>query len=227
MSNMTATVVDVIHATPTACLPRLELSGKINYKAGQYILVMPTIEGKAVMKPYSISSSNGNNIELCIRRVGRVSNYMCGLKHGDKIDVMGPAGNFFLKPVGNDTVFAATGTGISSIHPMIQEIFEKGTGNEIWLFFGIRTEDEIIYRDYFESLAGRHKNFHFVPVLSRPAEGWQGERGHVQDALRKYIKIPGGMDIYICGVLAMVEEVAQIAEEMGFKKEKIYFEKYV
>ncbi len=223
---MLATVKEVVQATPTACLPRLKLSEKISCKAGQYILVMPKLDGTAIIKPYSISSSSGNGIELCIRKVGRVSNYMCGLKAGDTIDVMGPAGNFFLNPVMNDIVFVAAGTGISSIRPMIQEIFEKGTGKEIWLFFGNRTEEDIIYRDYFESLGRKYSNFHFVPVLSR-AEDWKGERGHVQDALIKYIKNPANMDIYICGVPAMVEGVARIAGELGFKKEKIYFEKYV
>ncbi|MBI2076357.1 MAG: FAD-dependent oxidoreductase [Candidatus Aenigmarchaeota archaeon] len=226
---MEAVVKEVVQATSTVCLPRL-LVKDMDFKPGQFVLVKSVIEGKTVVKPYSIASSPSvkDHIELCIRKAGPVSGYMCSLKPGDKLDVMGPAGHFVLKePVLSDIVFVATGTGISALLPMIDTIFEKGTDKEVWLFFGNKTEDEIIYRDRFETLANKHKNFHFAPVLSRADEKWQGERGHVQDALRKYIFNPSDKEIYVCGILAMVEEVAKIAEEMGFKKEKIYFEKYV
>lgn len=224
---MEATVKEVVQATSTVCLPRLLLTG-LNFKPGQFILVKAMIGGKHVVKPYSIASpsSKKDYIELCIRKAGLVSDYMCSLKPGDKLDVMGPAGHFVLKELQNDVIFVATGTGISALFPMINTIFEKGTDKQVWLFFGNRTEDEIIYRDYFENLA-QNKNFRFIPILSRADETWKGERGHVQDALRKYITDPSDMEIYICGVLAMVEEVAKIAEDMGFKKEKIYYEKYV
>jgi len=230
MPRITAVVKEVIQATPTACLPRLKLDSHIDFKPGQFVLVFIAIDRTQVVKPYSIASppSNKKHIELCIRRAGTVSNYMCGLKPGTRIEIQGPGGHFVLKePILNDAIFAATGTGISALRPMIDMIFEKGTDKEIWLFFGNRTEDEIIYREEFEKLAAEHANFHFIPVLSRADETWQGERGHVQDALRKFVTDPGNREIYICGVLAMVEEVAKIAEGMGFRKEKIYFEKYV
>lgn len=230
MPRITAAVEEVIQATPSVCLPRLKPSAQIEFKPGQFVLVFITIDGKQVVKPYSIASSPSNkkNIELCIRKAGPVSNYMCSLTPGAKLEIQGPAGHFTLEePIKNDVVFAATGTGISALKPMIDAILEKGTDKEIWLFFGNRTEDEIIYRDHFEELARKNKNFHFVPVLSRASESWQGERGHVQDVLRKHIPNPEDREIYICGVLAMVEEVTKIAEEMGFRKEKIYFEKYV
>jgi len=229
MQRIAATVKEVIQATPSVCLPRLNVQLPLT-KPGQYLLVFIKKGEQASTKPYSIASppSNKEYIELCIRKAGDVSNYMCSLPAGTKIEVMGPIGNFVLKEkIQNDIIFTATGTGISALRPMIDTIFEKGTDKEIWLFFGNKTEDEIVYRNHFEELAGKQKNFHFIPVLSRAGNEWKGESGHVQDALRKYISSPGDKEIYICGVLAMVEEVAKIAEEMGFKKEKIYFEKYV
>lgn len=231
MGRLSATIKEVVQATSSVCLPRLKPDVAIEFKPGQYILVFATIDGKQVIKPYSLASppSSKEYVELCIKKVegGLVSNYMCNMERGTKLEISGPAGHFVLKEPQNDVIFAATGTGISAIIPMIYTIFEKGTDKQVWLFFGNRTEDEIIYRVHFEELSNKHENFHFVPVLSRADEAWQGERGHVQDALRKYITDPSGKEIYICGVLAMVEEVAKIAEEMGFKKEKIYFEKYV
>lgn len=230
MGKVAAVVKEVIQATPSVCLPRLKPSAQIEFKPGQFVLVFITIDGKQVVKPYSIASSPSNkkHIELCIRKAGIVSNYMCSLAPGAKMEISGPVGHFVLKePPLNDVVFVATGTGISALRPMIDTIFEKGTSKEIWLFFGNRTVDEIIYREHFEALSSAHANFHFIPVLSRAGESWHGESGHVQDPIRKYIANPSDKEIYICGVLAMVEEVAKIAEEIGFRKEKIYFEKYV
>ena len=119
----------------------------------------------------------------------------------------------------------ATGTGISSLKPMVDEIFRRRAKHEVWLFFGVRTENDIIYRKDFEQLARSFDNFRFIPVLSdSPIPEF--EHGYVQDAFRKLIS-PKGQDVYICGLYVMVDEVRQICMDMGFPPEKIHFEKYI
>lgn len=227
-------VSEVIKATPTVFLIRLKFKDRVdfNFKPGQYIFVNLKKDERPLMKPYSIASSPSKKdyIELCIKRVegGYVSTKLSEMKAGVELKIFGPIGSFVLRePLRNDVVFVATGSGISAIKPMIDTIFEKGTDKNIWLFFGNRTEDEIIYRKEFENYATEFRNFHFIPIISRPEGNWKGEVGHVQEPLQKIITNPDGMEIYLCGVLAMVEEVKVIAEKMGFEKNKIYFEKYV
>jgi len=228
---MRAEFIENKMATPSVCTPRLRPEKMFEFKPGQYIMVSIKKDSWILRKPYSIASTQDKDyIELCIKIVpnGFVSNFMASAKKGDSLEIAGPYGIFVLRePVKNDVIFAATGTGISALKPMIDTVFKKGTDKNVWLFFGVRTEDEIIYRKEFDNLAKKHKNFGFIPVLSQAGPGWKGEKGHVQDAVKKYIKDPKGKEIYLCGVLAMVEEMIKMVQEMGFDKDKIYYEEYV
>ncbi|MBI4167611.1 MAG: hypothetical protein HY515_01500 [Candidatus Aenigmarchaeota archaeon] len=223
-------VIGSFEEVPDVRIVRIKPAKWVDFKPGQYFQVFIPDDGS--VKPYSVSSppSNQDYAEFCVKRVegGHASNFMFHTKAGDKLKMQGPMGRFILQDnINNDIIFAATGTGISSIKPMIQTIFERGTGREIWLFFGVRTENDIIYKKDFEAIAAKHKNFHFIPSLSRASKTWNGERGYVQDTMKKLIKDVINKDIYLCGVAEMVEQMRKIAEELGFPKEKIHFEKYV
>ena len=204
-----------------------------SFSAGQYILVHIPREGGEETKPYSISTlpselSETNCIELCIKRVegGFASGYMHSLRPGDRLQVSGPMGRFlFAEPPANDIVFLATGTGVSPLRSMLRRAFEIGAKKEVWLFFGGRTQQDIIWRAEFESLAKQHENFSYMPVLSR--EHWQGETGYVQDAMKK--RLPGfqGKDYYIAGVKPMVEQVVKLLQELGVPAERVHTEKFV
>lgn len=232
MIQDTAVIKEVIRATPTVVLVRFNLkSGQsLNYRPGQYVQIILKKEDKLLIKNYSIvsSPSQKNYIELCLKVVpnGYMSNLLANLKKGQELQMRGPLGIFFLKePLENDAIFLATGTGISSIKPMINVIFEKGTEKQVWLFFGVNSEDEIVYRKEFEELVKKHHNFHFVPVLSDPDKPWKGETGYVQAVMTKLLKDFSGKDVYLCGVQAAVEEQKVLCDKLGFKN--IYFEKYV
>ena len=139
---------------------------------------------------------------------------------------MGPFGFFLLDyPLKDDAVFLATGSGISGVHGMIKYLFEEGTDKEAWLFFGNKTQDEIIYRKFYENLAEKNKNFHFIPVLSR--EDWDGEKGHVQDVIPKYIKDYNKYGYYICGLNVMVNEIEKFLLDIGVDKNRIKHERFI
>ena len=227
------TVSKVIHETPTVVLLRLKFDGGVpfTFKSGQYIHVILEKDEKLIYKPYSITSApqEKNYIELCVKRVegGFASNYLCDLKGGETITIMGPIGIFILKePLTKEIFFVATGSGISAPLSMILDLLNSKFKEKIALVFGNRTEDEIIYRKLLEKLEKENDNFKVYNVLSRPDSNWKGSVGHVQDVLQKIIKDPQNSDVYICGVVAMVEEVSKWAESIGFSRQKIHFEKY-
>ena len=221
MDKIRAKIIDNRMETPTVCILRLKADIK-DRNPGQYVLVYIGNE----TKPYSIANIENDAVELCIKIVneGRVSNLMAQAKVGDVLEISQPMGGFKLHDTKNNIVFAATGTGISSLKPMIDVLFQNNTKKDIWLFLGVREEKEIIYRKHFAKLQEKHKNFRFVPVCSRD-DKWKGEKGHVQGAIKKLIKNPEDYDIYLCGVKVMVEELKIIAEQMGFAN--VYFEKNV
>ena len=60
----------------------------------------------------------------------------------------------------------------------------RNEGHEYWVVYGTRYEEDIYYREEFEEYDRKFPNFHYVMTLSRPPEGWTGNKGYVQDFVR-------------------------------------------
>ncbi len=208
------------------------------FYAGQFVSLEVPCNGEPEARPYSIASAprGDSRFDLCLNRVegGYVSNYLCDLQTNAVINMKGPHGSFVVsQPVEQDLVFIATGTGIAPIRGMLAEIFADASkrgealSHNVWLLFGVRHPDTILYREELEAWAAANPRFHFVPTLSRPPADWRGETGYVQEHLRKLFAGRGDFKAYICGLKAMVDEVRFILKnEFGLDRKQIRFEKY-
>jgi benzoyl-CoA 2,3-dioxygenase component A len=119
-------------------------------------------------RQYSIASPrNGerpgyNNLSLTVKRVvqdhqgqpvqGVASNYLCDLKTGDSVQVIGPFGSSFLMPnhPGSHIVMICTGTGSAPMRAMTEwrrrlRASGKFESGKLLLFFGARTQQELPY----------------------------------------------------------------------------------
>ena len=207
-----------------------------SFTAGQFISLYLARDGGEDNRAYSLASPPvGNRFDLCLNRVpgGYFSNYLCDLAPGATVDFEGPFGFFVLRQPPRDSLFIATGTGIAPIRGMLQERFGNpsassgsSTDRQVWLLFGVRYPNTILYRDELEALAARHSNFHFLPTLSRAPAEWTGLRGHVQEHLEPLLTQHSGVDAYICGLKAMVDDVRRRLKARGFDRKQIRYEKY-
>ena len=199
--------------------------------AGQFMMIHLERDGKPAKKPYSIASSPSlkNKIELCIKLVegGYVSTYFFGLREGDVIHTSIPYGVFIMRePWQQNLVFVGTGTGIAPLRGMIQNLYEKDCNKDIWLIFGNRYETDILYLDEWRALEKTHKNFHFIPTVSKP-KNWTGETAYVQEIVKK--KFAGqteSLDFYGCGLVPMCQQLKATLLEMNIPKEHIHFEQF-
>ncbi len=214
---------------------------------GQSIGILPPgadADGKPHhARQYSIASPrNGerpgyNNLSLTIKRVladhqgkpvrGVASNYMCDLKVGDTVQVIGPFGSSFLMPnhPKSNIVMICTGTGSAPMRAMTEwrrRLRQSGKfdGGKLLLFFGARTQEEL---PYFGPLQGLPKdfidnNFAFSRTPGQP-------KRYVQDLMRERaadlapLLADANTCFYVCGLKSMEEGVLSalrhIAEEAG------------
>jgi ferredoxin-NADP reductase len=119
------------------------------------------------------------------------------------------------EPARNSTLSTAPGS-----------VVRASSSKELTLLFGVRYHNSIYYRDEFEALEQRYPNFHFWPTLSRPEPSWGGRSGHVQNHLLEALGDRRDLDVYICGLKAMVDDVRAILKSLGFDRKQILFEKY-
>lgn len=204
-----------------------------SFTPGQFISVIEPVDGKEIIRPYSIASPrSGNRFSLCLNHVpdGLVSTYLFDLKPGDEVDIYEPLGYFTLRHPGRRAVFIATGTGIAPFRSMLLDHVPR-TQPHVTLLFGVRYEDGLLYRAEFEKLAAEYPTFRFMPTITRPTPFWTGLTGRVQSHIDEALALhsPGelkNVDVYVCGLREMVEDVRQELKHRGFDRKQIIYEEY-
>ena len=194
-------------------------------------------------RQYSIASPrNGerpgyNNLSLTVKRVvedhdgkgvkGVCSNYICDLKPGDKVQVIGPFGTSFLMPnhPRSNIIMICTGTGSAPMRAMTEwrrRLRQSGKfeGGKLKLFFGARTQQELPYFGPLQKLPKDFIDIHFA--FSRTPGV---PKRYVQDLLRERaadlveLLKDANTCIYVCGLKSMEEGVVialrDIAENAG------------
>jgi benzoyl-CoA 2,3-dioxygenase component A len=194
-------------------------------------------------RQYSIASPrNGerpgyNNLSLTVKRVvedhegkavkGVCSNYICDLKPGDTVQVIGPFGTSFLMPnhPRSNIVMICTGTGSAPMRAMTEwrrRLRQSGKfeGGKLKLFFGARTQQELPYFGPLQKLPKDFIDIHFA--FSRTPGV---PKRYVQDLLRERaadlveLLKDANTCIYVCGLKSMEEGVVialrDIAENAG------------
>lgn len=208
--------------------------GRIHFDAGQFVYVRHEMEaGKPPLKsPYSIASPpyEEHFVELCVKRVpgGPMSSWVYDRRIGDTLTISRAFGGFhFASPPGRTAVFLATGTGVAPLRSMILDRIHQGDTRQLWLYYGVGREVNLVYADEFAGLSRQQGNFRFVPVVSRALPSWAGERGWVQEAFLHEFKGRRDYDAYVCGVKVMVDDVITLLRSEGATPDRIHFEKYV
>jgi NAD(P)H-flavin reductase len=197
------------------------------YESGQFVL----LKVGELSRAYSIARAPGGkhcelilNIEIVPD--GRLTPLLDKIEVGEKIDVQGPFGYFVLKsPPEKKLVFVATSVGVAPLRTMIESALAADAERNVTLYFGVRNEKDIFYKEDFEALAAAHPNFEFVLTLSKPSENWDGSRGRVTNILPE-VEFDNETDFYLCGGKPMIDDTKKILLANGVNEEQIYFEQF-
>ena len=209
------------------------------FDPGQWVnLVLPLPEGE-IKRAYSIASApvaGSPRFELAVTQVegGPGSQYLHRMKEGETLRAIGPQGLFTR---GKDAVlpslFIATGTGVTPFRSMIQAALKAGEGAPLWLLFGARYEEDILYGEELSRWAAEHPEVRYEVTLSKATTGWTGRRGYVQshasELLRELRALGGGADphAYICGLDRMVSSVKDLLRnELDLPRKHVHTERY-
>jgi ferredoxin-NADP reductase len=200
-----------------------------HFLPGQWVSLTETVGDKKVTRAYSLASlPDGNRFEICLNKVedGLFTPYLFSLKPGDSVPTKGPVGSFTLRNQNRRAIFVATGTGVVPYRPMLKQAGYLEQGIEVSLLFGARYCEGLMFREEFEALAQQYSNFRFLPTVTRPAAGWGGATGRVQSLLWDLIGERTDLDVYVCGLKEMVEDVREQLKARGFDRKQIIVEKF-
>lgn len=184
----------------------LESGEDFKFEAGQYVSVKVNERGER--RDYSIAGREADGRLALLVDVGPGgvgSKFFESVKEEEMVEILGPMGEFKVRSEDEQMVMIATGSGIAPIKMMVEE--EIKGGKKTWLVWGMRYEEDVFWVEMFEEWEKKYANFKFDLVLSKAGEEWKGERGHVQNVVKKGLEKWKGSGFYICGAREMVEDV--------------------
>lgn len=185
----------IIRITPLTEMEKLFELGfldgsRLNQQPGQFVQVSMLGVGEC---PISICSSptRPDTFELCIRRVGSVTNRLHELQEKDTIGIRGPLGHGFdtHEMHGKDILMIAGGLGMAPLRSLIQYILdERPRFGQFHLLYGAREPKELLFKD--DLLRWREsKDVNLAITVDRPDPQWRGKVGVVTTLFKDLSKL--------------------------------------
>ncbi|MDI3289223.1 FAD-dependent oxidoreductase [Polyangium sp. 15x6] len=210
----------------------------LDHDPGQWInLALPLPEGER-RRAYSIASApdGSSRFELAVTRVpcGTGSIFLHDLPEGSVLSAIGPHGLFTRTSEDpSPSLFIGTGTGVTPLRAMMQAAIAAGSKAPLWLLFGARFEEDILYRAEMEAFTRAHPHVRYTVTLSRPGESWTGKSGYVQTHVPTLLReleaasAPALPHVYVCGLERMVKSVRELCRhELGVDRKHVHTERY-
>ncbi|MCK5331830.1 MAG: FAD/NAD(P)-binding protein [Candidatus Marinimicrobia bacterium] len=155
------------------------LNGKeLGHQPGQFALFSIFGIGEAAISICSAPTKKGA-FDICVRKVGMLTEKMHQLEVGQKIGVRGPFGTGF--PVndfkGKDILIIGGGIGIVPLQSLINYVitYREDFGRLI-ILYGAKNPDELLFPDELENWA-RDPNIEYHVTVDQGTPEWPGNTG--------------------------------------------------
>ncbi len=215
-----------------------ELKKEYEFIQGQYLTLKLNINGEEVRRSYSICSSPlENELRIAVKRVkdGKGSNFICDhLKPDSQVEVMTPMGGFHSEMNSahkKNYVLCGGGSGITPLLSIIKTVLKAEPHSTVILFYGNLDEASTIFKNELDDLADKSSTrFRVYYVFDKPAllvdELYKGmmTKEKVRMLLDKHIQLSADSEYFVCGPLAMMDNVREVLEENKIEKLRIHIE---
>src|SRR5579871_3334815 len=194
----------------------------LSAKPGQFLTFHWTIDGKQVLRSYTISSSPTDNghVEITPKRTenGYVSVFLNEqAKSGLTVEATGPYGRFYFDETLHKTVvLIAAGSGITPMISMLRYMDDLKLATRVRLLYCVRTGADIIFQSELARLAGSLRNFEYEVCLSQPDPSWKGQSGRLSKELvfRQVVDLDAPT-FFLCGPKGFMDNARQILTPLG------------
>jgi ferredoxin-NADP reductase len=181
--------------------------GPFAYRAGQFCTFRVRVNGKDLLRSYSMSSAPETDDELMttVKRVpgGAVSNWMIdNVAEGHELELTRPRGVFCLREADVPLLGFSGGSGITPILSLVKSTLAT-TGRRIRLLCADRDQTSTIFDAKLTDLAGEYPGRLTVVRLLDEERGFLDAAG-----VREFVGPDGEGDAYVCGpepFMALVE----------------------
>ncbi len=229
--TLPAEITSIYPLTATEKLYQIQIidpgqRNRFSFRPGQFVMLeLPGI-GEA---PFSISSSpvRHGDIELCIRAVGNLTNFLARLERGARVGISGPFGTHFPleKMQGNDILLIGGGLGIVPLRsPLLAVLENRSRYGRVDIMYGAKTPAELLFTYQYEEW--RRFDINLGITVDRPDNNWQGRTGLITELLQERIAQTANLrdNTYaiVCGPPVMFHFVCKMLTEAGLPMQKMF-----
>jgi NAD(P)H-flavin reductase len=196
---------------------------KFTFLPGQFVMLNVPGCGEV---PISISSltSNKEFIELCIRKVGKVTGILHRLMPGAVVGIRGPFGTHFpmQEMVGCNVLLIAGGLGIAPLRSPIYWANEhRSDYRDITILYGAREPGQILFDYQFEEWRKIY-GLKMLTIVQEPSDNWQGRVGVITDLFTEISIDPDNTFAIVCGPPVMFKFVCAHLGNIGIPRQRMF-----
>lgn len=198
---------------------------ELGHMPGQFVQVFVPGVGEA---PFSVSSSPTKDgpFELCIRKVGNVTNAIHEMEIGDVIGVRGPFGETceIERFKGDDLLFIAGGIGLAPLRSMINFCLDhRDWFREITVVYGCKTPGECLFPEELGEWRSRDDlDFKFTVDTAPGWMEWKGHVGLITTLIPGITVEPERTYTVVCGPPVMFPYVREELDKKEIPHDRIY-----
>ena len=233
LSWFVGTVAEQRDENATARSIVLDVPDWPGHVAGQHVDVRLTADdGYTAARSYSIANApQANRIAITVVRIpeGEVSPYLTqGLSVGDRLEVRGPIGGWFVwRPEQLEPIqLVGGGSGIVPLMSMIRTRALARSGAPFRLLYSVRNPESVMYAD---ELQERSKDVQLTFAYTRQVPvGWSEPPHRINaGAVAAATWPPSRRPLcYVCGPTAFVELAADLLKNAGHDPARIKTERF-
>jgi len=203
----------------------------MQFLPGQYVHLQ--VPGSEAQRSYSFSNAPvmagaaAGSMEFYIKLLpsGEMSDYLRQRAAvGDRINMSGPFGRFYLRPPQRPILMVAGGTGLAPMLSMLRSLLAQQQAlPPIHLLYGAASSAEFCDGNSLQDLMDQG-----LPLtVQRIAVGDGPGQGHVTSLLRPELLDANGSDVYLCGPPPMIEAAESWLRAQGVPASQVYAEKFL
>jgi benzoate/toluate 1,2-dioxygenase reductase subunit len=226
-SRFAATVTKVEAHNDAAIVLELDVDAAAPvFLAGQYVNI--DVPGSGQHRSYSFSSAPGESkISFLIKKIsgGVMSTWLESAQAGNKVELTGPLGSFYLRAVERPLLFLAGGTGLAPFLSMLEVLARANSQQKVHLIYGVTRDLDLVQVEAIEAYVARLPNFTYSTVVA-DTESAHPRKGWVTQHMPAEAVNDGDVDVYLCGPPPMVDAVRKHFDDSGVKPNSFHYEKF-
>jgi len=202
---------------------------QFSFRPGQFVMLEIPGIGEA---PFGISSSpsSRDDIELCIRKAGNLTNYLTRVSRGMRVGIRGPFGTSFPMEAmhGQNILLIAGGLGLAPLRSPIAYVQENRSHfGQVEIIYGTKKPSLLLFTYQYDMW--RKDDIGLSIIVEKADPLWKGAVGLITQALEPVLagKDPAfiqNTSAIVCGPPVMFKFICNMLNEIGIPMQKMFID---